>query len=92
MRAWGASKSKRAGYLPALFRRLAARRGKKRAIVAVGHSILVTCYYLLTRGGTYEDLGETHFDQRERQAVVRRSVRRLQALGYSVQLQELQAA
>lgn len=90
--AWGASKSKTGGYLPALYRRLAARRGKKRAIVAVGHSILVSCYYLLTRGGTYEDLGETYFDDRDRQAVVRRSVRRLQALGYSVQLQELQAA
>lgn len=90
--AWGASKSKSGGYLPALFRRLAARRGQKRAIVAVGHSILVTCYYLLTRGGTYQDLGETHFDARDRQAVVRRSVRRLQALGYSVQLHELEAA
>ena len=90
--AWGASKSKSGGYLPALFHRLAARRGKKRAIVAVGHSILVTCYYLLTRGGTYQDLGETHFDERDRQAVVRRSVRRLQALGYAVQLQELEAA
>jgi transposase len=90
--AWGASKSKTGGYLPALFHRLAARRGNKRAIVAVGHSILVTCYYLLTRGGTYEDLGETYFDERDRQAVVRRSVRRLQALGYSVHLQELQAA
>lgn len=90
--AWGASKSKSGGYLPALFRRLAARRGTKRAIVAVGHSILVTCYYLLTRGGTYADLGETYFDERDRQAVIRRSVRRLQALGYAVQLQELQAA
>jgi transposase len=90
--AWGASKSKTGGYLPTLFRRLAARRGKKRAIVAVGHSILVTCYYLLTRGGTYHDLGETYFDERDRQAVVRRSVRRLQTLGYAVHLEELHAA
>jgi transposase len=90
--AWGASKSKKGGYLPALFRRLAARRGNKRAIVAVGHSILVTCYYLLTRGGTYQDLGETYFDERDRQVVVRRSVRRLQSLGYAVHLEEIQAA
>ena len=90
--AWAASKSKHDGYLPALFRRLTTRRGKKRAIVAVGHSILVICYYLLTRGGTYQDLGETHFDERDRQAVVRRSVRRLQALGYAVHLEESQAA
>lgn len=89
--AWAASKA-RHGYLPSLFRRLSARRGKKRAIVAVGHSILVTCYYLLTRGGTYQDLGETYFDERDRQAVVRRSLRRLQALGYTVHLEDSQAA
>ncbi len=85
--AWAASKSKHAGYLPALFRRLSARRGKKRAIVAVGHSILITAYYLLTRGGMYEDLGEQYFDERDRQNVMRRSLRRLQALGYRVHLQ-----
>ena len=89
--AWAASKSKDA-YLPALFRRLSARRGKKRAIVAVGHSILVTCYYLLTRGGMYQDLGEHYFDQRDRQNVVRRSVRRLQALGYTVHLDSADSA
>jgi transposase len=84
--AWAASRCK-TGYLPALFRRISARRGRKRAIVAVGHSILVTAYYLLTRGALYEDLGETHFDQRDRTAVVRRSLHRLQALGYVVHLQ-----
>lgn len=88
--AWAASKSKDA-YLPALFRRLSARRGKKRAIVAVGHSILVTCYYLLTRGGIYQDLGETYFDERDRQNVVRRSVRRLQGLGYTVHLESAES-
>jgi transposase len=51
-----------------------------------------TCYYLLTRGGTYQDLGETYFDERDRQVVVRRSVRRLQSLGYAVHLEEIQAA
>ena len=84
--AWAASHCK-TGYLPALFRRISARRGRKRAIVAVGHSILVTAYYLLTRGGLYEDLGETHFDQRERAALVSRSLHRLRALGYVVHLE-----
>ncbi len=84
--AWAASKSRDA-YLPALFRRVSARRGKKRAIVAVGHSILVTAYYLLTRGAMYQDLGETYFDERDRQNVVRRSIRRLQGLGYTVHLE-----
>lgn len=89
--AWAASKAHDT-YLASLFGHLSARRGKKRAIVAVGHSILVTCYYLLTRGGTYQDLGQTYFDERDRQAVVRRSVRRLQALGYRVHLDEPRAA
>lgn len=83
--AWAASKA-RDGYLPAQFRRVSARRGKKRAIVAVGHTILVTAYYLLTRGAMYQDLGDTYFDERDRQNVVRRSVRRLQSLGYTVHL------
>jgi transposase len=84
--AWAASHCK-TGYLPALFRRISARRGRKRAIVAVGHSILITAYYLLTRGAVYQDLGETHFDQHERAALVSRSLHRLQALGYVVHLE-----
>jgi transposase len=88
--AWAASKSKHDGYLPALFRRLSTRRGKKRALVAVGHSILVTAYYLLTRGGRYEDLGERYFDERDRQNVLRRSLRRIEGLGYTVHLEPTQ--
>lgn len=84
--AWAASRCK-AGYLPAQFRRLVARRGHKRAIVAVGHSILVIAYHVLRDGTPYTDLGSTYFDQRDREAVRRRAVQRLQALGYQVQLQ-----
>jgi transposase len=83
--AWAASRCKQ-GYLPAQFRRLAARRGKKRAIVAVGHSILVSLYYLLSRGTTFEDLGGLYFDERDREAVRRRAVHRLEALGFEVDL------
>ena len=83
--AWAASKSKE-GYLAAQFRRLAARRGKKRAIVAVGHSILVIAYHVLKDGTAYEDLGSTYFDQRDRDAVTRRLVKRLEALGHTVRL------
>jgi transposase len=54
------SRSK-ARYLAAQFRRLAARRGKKRAIIAVAHSILITIYHLLTRGTAYEELGGDYF-------------------------------
>jgi transposase len=73
-------------YLAAQYHRLVARRGKKRATVAVGHTILVIAYYLLTRGTTYEDLGMMYFEERERRHVERRLVQRLQRLGYAVTL------
>jgi hypothetical protein len=66
---------------------LLPRKGKKRAAVAVGHSILVIAYHLLTKREPYQDLGVTYFDQRARHAVERRLVRRLEALGYTVSLQ-----
>jgi transposase len=74
-------------YLGALYHRLAARRGKKRATVAVGHALLVIAYHLLTDGTLYRDLGTTHFDDRDRAGVERRLVHRLQALGYKVTLE-----
>jgi transposase len=78
-------------YLAAQYRRLAARRGKSRAAVAVGHTILVIAYHLLQRGTTYHDLGPNYFDQRDRQQVERRLVHRLHALGYRVTLAPLAA-
>jgi hypothetical protein len=68
-------------------RRIAARRGAKRAAVAVGHTILVALYHMLRDGATYEDLGPLRFDERDRRATVGRSVRRLEALGYRVTLE-----
>jgi transposase len=84
--AWAATHCKD-GYLPAQFRRLAARRGSKRAIVAVGHTILVIAYHLLARGTRYtDDLGAAHFDARDAERVKRRAVQRLQHLGFDVAL------
>ena len=74
-------------YLAAQYRRIAARRGKKRALVALAHTILVIVYHLLTRREPYRDLGVAYFDQRERQHVQHRLVRRLERLGYAVTLQ-----
>jgi transposase len=74
-------------YFAALYHRLAGRRGKKRALVAVGHSLLVTGYYLITRQRDYQDLGANYFDERHQQAVMRRAVKRLEQLGFQVQLQ-----
>lgn len=79
-------------YLGAQFRRLAARRGVKKAAVAVGHTILVLVYHLLKRGSTYADLGGTYFDERERETIQRRLVRRLSSLGFRVTLDPFPAA
>jgi transposase len=73
-------------YLGAQFRRLAARRGFKRAAVAVAHSILVIAFSLLRNGGVYQDLGQTYFDERDRDRLARRLVQRLRNLGLSVEL------
>jgi transposase len=77
----------RGTYLAAQYRRLAARRGKSRAAVAVGHTILVIAYHLLRYGTDYHDLGPHSFDERDRRAVERRLVRRLEGLGYRVALE-----
>jgi transposase len=73
-------------YLAAQFRRLSARRGAKKAAVAVGHSILVVAYHLLRDGTVYQDLGGQYFDQRNRHRLERRLVQRLEALGNRVTL------
>jgi transposase len=79
--------------LAARYHRLAARRGKKRAAVAVGHSILVAVWHLLHDGTTsYRDQGPPHVHERDRRAVERRLVRRLEALGYAVSLSPPAAA
>jgi len=74
-------------YLAAQYRRIAARRGKKRALVALGHTILVMVYHILTRRQPYHELGVAYFDQLERQRVEQRLVHRLERLGYTVSLQ-----
>jgi transposase len=74
-------------YLAAQYRRIAARRGPKRAAVAVGHSILVIVYHLLRDRGTYQDLGGNYFDEHDQQMVQKHLVRRLERLGYQVDLQ-----
>ena len=71
-------------YLHAQYRRLAARRGAKRAAVAVAHSILTIAYHLLDRHTTYQDLGANYFDERKEQQVVQRLQQRLERLGYTV--------
>jgi transposase len=75
-------------YFHSQYRRLAARRGKARALIAVAHSLLVVIYHVLNKREPYRELGNNYFDERDRQAVERRLVRRLQQLGYQVSLSQ----
>jgi transposase len=83
--AWAASHVKDS-YLAAQYRRLAARRGRKRALVAVGHSLLVIVYHVLKNNREYQDLGPDYFDRLETERLRRNLVRRLRGLGYDVTL------
>ncbi len=84
--AWAASRTKHT-YLKAQYHRLAARRGKKRAIVAVGHSILVMAYHILKEGRSYQELGEGFLDRRHADRLTHSLVKRLEALGHKVTLE-----
>ena len=88
--AWAASKTK-ATYLQAQFRRLAAIRGSKRAIIAVASTILTIGYHMLKQGTTYRELGGNYFDKRNLLRTTRRLVKRLEALGHRVILEPTQS-
>lgn len=79
-------------YLAAQYHRLAARRGKKKAIVAVMHSILVMAYHMIQRQEPYRELGGNYFDQRRPELTAQRLVTRLEKLGYEVSLHQAPAA
>jgi transposase len=73
-------------YLQSLYKRLASKRGKKRAMIAVARSILVSIYHMLSRGSTWQDLGADYFERRNAMQIVTRLTNRLQNLGYQVAL------
>ena len=84
---WGAGRSKRT-YLGAQYGRLCRRRGKKKAAMAIGHSILVAAYHLLRDHTGYRDLGADHFDKLATDRLTRHYVHRLEQLGHRVMLAE----
>jgi hypothetical protein len=88
--AWAAARS-RDTYLSAQYWRLARRIGKKKAAVAVGHSILVVAWHLLSNDCDYQDLGGDYFVRRDTERQRQRAVAQLQALGYRVVLEPLAA-
>lgn len=81
--AWAASHTK-GTYLSALFRRISARRGAKRAIVAVGHSILISAFYMWKNKEPYREVGDTYLDKIKPEKTANRLLKRLAKLGYLV--------
>ena len=86
--AWAAVR-KKGSYLQAQFLRLKARRGPKKAIMAVAASILTAIYHMLKDGTLYQDLGSNHFQNRSKGQQTKRLVKRLADLGYKVALTPL---
>ena len=83
--AWAAGRTKRT-YFGAQFARLARKRGKKRAVVAVGHSLLTVVHALLSAGRPYEELGADYFDRLNERRLAVYHQARLEALGYEVRI------
>jgi transposase len=81
--AWAAVRVK-TSYLRAQFLRIKARRGAKKAILAVAASMLTAAYHMLRDGTEYNDLGSEHFDRQDRSKTIRRLLKRLQDLGCDV--------
>jgi transposase len=74
-------------YLGAAYRRIKARRGGKKAAIAIGHKILAIAYVILRDGVKYRDLGPNYYDEHKKDAVVRNAIKRLEQLGYKVAVQ-----
>lgn len=83
--AWAAVRVK-GSYLQAQFHRLRARRGAKKAIIGVAASMLTAAWHMLRNGTEWQDLGASHFDRADAQKTANRLIRRLQQIGYAVQL------
>lgn len=74
--------------LQARYHRVKRHRGHKKAVIAVGHSILAIAYYIMRDGCTYHELGADYFDKRHAERAVRRHVRQLEALGFQVTIEK----
>ena len=85
--AWAASRTKNT-YLRGKYHSLAGRRGKKRALIAVGHKILIMSYHILKNKQPYRELGHDYLMQRRKGQIVKSHVRMLRKLGYTVEIKE----
>jgi transposase len=89
--AWAATHQK-GTYLAAQYKRLVRRMGKKKALVAVGHSILIMVYHVLQTRTQYQDLGGDYFDRRNVDKQRKRLIRQLESLGVKVTIEEVKEA
>ncbi|MBV9403734.1 MAG: IS110 family transposase [Acidobacteriaceae bacterium] len=87
--AWAAAR-KKDSYLTGLFRRIRARRGEQKAIMAVAHQLLTILFHVIRDGTVYQELGAAHYDQQNQPKITRKLVERLQRLGYYVTLQPVE--
>ena len=76
------------GYLKDKFFRLKARRGHKRAAMAIAHKIIMSAYHMLATGSPYEDMGDAYLDEIDKHHVAVNLVRRLERLGFQVTLEQ----
>ena len=83
--AWGAARKKNS-YFQTQFLRLKARRGAKKAAIAVAASILTTAYHMLADGTCYQDLGPDYFARRDPARTARKLAERIRSLGYNVDI------
>jgi transposase len=83
--AWAASRMK-GSYFAAQYRRIASRRGKKRALVAMAHSMLVTIFHIMKDKVVYNELGADFFDKLNTERLRRYLTKRLESLGYKVEV------
>ena len=90
--AMAAARTRDTTYLGARYRRLVPRLGKKKAIVAVEHSILTAAWHMLTDDVDYHDLGGDYFARLDPERAMRRIVRQANALGYTVRFDPIHAA
>jgi len=74
--------------LSARYRRLAAKRGKKRAALAVGHTLLIMAYHIIKERSTYNELGADYFERLNEQRLVKRLASRIRMLGYEIELKK----
>lgn len=84
-------RKKDSNFLTSKYHRLASRKGKNRAAVAIGHGVIKIVYHILKNKEAYQELGADYFDKRREETLVRRAVKKLKTLGYEVDLQKSSA-